>query len=127
MKLAADLSIRLVSSTPDTAEAAVVLDADFVGFAGHFPGAPVLPGMCHIDLALRAASLAFGAALDLVAVERARFVRKVTPGEELRICLVFKPSPDDVVSVAADHFVGDDRAAELLLAVTRRTVPSAPR
>jgi len=127
MKRASDLSIRLHSSTPDAAEALVVLDADFAGFAGHFPGDPVLPGMCHIDLAVRAASLALGAELDLVAVERARFFRKVTPGEEMRICLVFKPSSDGAVSVAADHFVGDERAAELLLVVTRRTVPSAPR
>ena len=50
MKHAADLPIRIISSTSDAAEAIVVLEEDFAGFVGHFPGAPVLPGMCHVDL-----------------------------------------------------------------------------
>jgi len=127
MRLASDLPIRIVASAPGTADAVVFLHPDFAGFAGHFPGAPVLPGMCHVDLALRAASLAVGAALDLVAVERARFVRKALPGEELSIRLVFRPSADAVEEVAADHSVGGEAAAELRLRVTRRTGPPAPR
>jgi 3-hydroxymyristoyl/3-hydroxydecanoyl-(acyl carrier protein) dehydratase len=127
MKLASDLPLRIVASAPGAAEALVVLHPDFVGFAGHFPGAPVLPGMCHVDLALRAASLAVGAALDLVAVDRARFVRKALPGEVLSIRLVFRPSADAVTEIAADHSVGGEAAAELRLRVTRRTGPPAPR
>jgi 3-hydroxymyristoyl/3-hydroxydecanoyl-(acyl carrier protein) dehydratase len=127
MKLASDLPFRIVASAPGAAEAVVVLDPDFVGFAGHFPGAPVLPAMCHVDLALRAASLAIGEALDLVAVERARFVRKALPGEELRIRLVFRPSAGAVTEIAADHSVGGEAAAEMRLQVTRRTGPPAPR
>ena len=127
MKRASDLQLLVVASAPGTAEAVVVLDPEFVGFAGHFPSAPVLPGMCHVDLALRAASLAIGAALDLVAVDRARFVRKALPGEELSIRLVFRPSADAVTEITADHSVGGVVAAELRLRVTRRTGPPAPR
>jgi 3-hydroxyacyl-[acyl-carrier-protein] dehydratase len=127
VKRAADLALRIVSSTPDSAEAVVVLDPDFAGFAGHFPGEPVLPAMCQVDLALRAASQALGAPLDLVAVDRARFSRKVAPNEELRIRLAFKPSADGVTTIAADHSVGGEPAAELRLRVTRRTAAPAPR
>lgn len=126
MKRTADLPLRIVASSPGAAEAVVLLDPDFAGFEGHFPGAPVLPGMCHVDLALRAASQALGAPLELVAVERARFVRKVLPDEELRIRLAFQPSEGAGTSIVADHSVGGDPAAELRLVVVRRTDPPAP-
>ena len=127
MKRAADLSIRIVASSPGAAEAIVVLDPDFAGFAGHFPGAPVLPGMCHVDLALRAASTALGAELELAAVDRARFSRKVHPGEELRICLALAPAADSATTITADHSVGGEAAATLRLVVTRRACRPAPR
>lgn len=125
MRRTADLPLRIVASSPGAAEAAVLLDPDFAGFEGHFPGAPVLPGMCHVDLALRAASLALGAPLELVAVERARFVRRVLPDEELSIRLVFRQSGDAETSIVADHFVGAEPAAELRLVAVRRTEPPA--
>jgi 3-hydroxyacyl-[acyl-carrier-protein] dehydratase len=111
MKTATDLSLRVVASSPESAEVAVALDADFAGFEGHFPGAPVLPGMCHVDLAVRAASAAQGRALELLTIERARFVARVAPGGEMRCRLVYEP--DGVVE--AEHFVEDRLVAELRL------------
>ncbi len=56
-------------------------------FAGHFPGAPVLPGVvvCEalVQLGARVASVEDG--FRLVAVERARFRRPVLPGDVLRL------------------------------------------
>jgi 3-hydroxyacyl-[acyl-carrier-protein] dehydratase len=127
MKHAADLALRIVASAPGTAVAVVTLDPDFAGFAGHFPGAPVLPGMCHVDLAMRAASQVVGGPLDLLAVDRARFVRKALPGEELKMLLVFRPSAGEVTSIAADLSVGGETAAELHLVVSRRPGPPARR
>lgn len=127
MKRAAELPIRIVSSGPGSAEAVIVLDPDFAGFAGHFPGAPVLPGVCHIDLALRAASQVLGVALDLVAVDRARFVRRTLPGEELSIRLDFRQTEADVTKIAADHTVQGEQAAELRLSVTRTAQAPPPR
>ncbi len=115
MKRADELAIRVVASSPDAAEATVFLDPAFVGFAGHFPGAPVLPGMCHVDLALRAASKALGVPLDLAAIERARFVKKALPGEEMSIRLTF-----GATTVAAVHSVGGEPVAEFRLLISRR-------
>lgn len=128
MKRAGDLALRVVASSATGAEASVLLDPAFTGFAGHFPGAPVLPGMCHVDLALRAASQALGSPLELVAVERARFTTKALPGEELRIRLVFGATTGDETSVAAYHSVDGEGAAELHLLVRRSATcpPGAP-
>ena len=56
-------------------------------FRGHFPGAPVLPGvlMCEAFAQLGAYVAGGPDALRLVAVERARFRRVVVPGDELRL------------------------------------------
>lgn len=128
-----------LNDAADPAEFAVVLDPAFVGFAGHFPGAPVFPGMCQVDLVLRAAAVVAGEDLDLVEIERARFKRRATPGEELRIRVTVRAAaprqdanrPDALVShdgasrsgedvVEASLAVGDEPVATLRLRVARR-------
>ena len=55
-------------------------------FVGHFPGAPVFPGVVLCEaLAQLAAVLAEDESVRLVGVERARFRRPVLPGEVLHL------------------------------------------
>jgi UDP-N-acetylglucosamine acyltransferase len=55
-------------------------------FVGHFPGAPVFPGVVLCEaLAQLATVVADDATLRLVGVERARFRRPVLPGEVLHL------------------------------------------
>lgn len=120
MILARELVLRVVAQSAEVAEVGILLDPSFAGFAGHFPGAPVLPGMCHIDLALRAASLLAGAPLGLATIERARFVRRVLPGEELRIRVTLGAGEGGARIVSAEHLVGSEPAASLRLRVLAR-------
>jgi UDP-N-acetylglucosamine acyltransferase len=55
-------------------------------FAGHFPGAPVLPGVMLCEALVQLGSrVADEHDLRLVAVEKARFRRPVLPGDTLRL------------------------------------------
>lgn len=53
----------------------------FPGFDGHFPGAPILPAVVQIQVVVSLASAAAGRQLRLAAVESAKFLSPVLPGE----------------------------------------------
>jgi 3-hydroxyacyl-[acyl-carrier-protein] dehydratase len=66
-------------------------------FAGHFPGKPILPGVLLIEAVAQTAGVMLGSAAPetttsaeegvplLAAVNRFKFLKPVTPGQELRI------------------------------------------
>ena len=54
-------------------------------FAGHFPGTPVLPGVCLMQCVLTALSKASGKTLSLSAVSKARFSAAVLPGDAILV------------------------------------------
>lgn len=56
---------------------------EFVGFRGHFPGKPVLPGVCQIHCVLAAFEQGEGVTVALREVVLAKYAAPVLPGEEL--------------------------------------------
>jgi 3-hydroxyacyl-[acyl-carrier-protein] dehydratase len=72
------------------ATAALDVDAGEEVLSGHYPGFPMLPGVCVIDTVRRAAQLARPAQAAhsvLDAVESARFVEPVFPGDRMIVAL----------------------------------------
>jgi len=54
-------------------------------FAGHFPGAPIVPGVMLLDAALHTIAAAAGIALDICEINSVKFLSPARPGEELVI------------------------------------------
>lgn len=84
----------------------------FVGFNGHFPGQPVLPGVCLIQAVLTAARQSTGRELVLSEVALAKFIAVVLPNQQIHAaCKV------DAEMVRAKLSHGDERVAEIRLRV----------
>jgi len=49
--------------------------------AGHFPGAPVAPGVLLLDLLLQAAQAHTGRALEPVQIPQVKFIAPLLPGQ----------------------------------------------
>lgn len=66
-------------SGADTATFRIALQPDSAIYRGHFPGHPVCPGVCHIQMARECAERLVGHGLRLVSIARCQFKTMATP------------------------------------------------
>jgi UDP-N-acetylglucosamine acyltransferase len=89
-------------------------------FQGHFPGAPVMPGVLMIESLTQVATLLVPSGrVALRAVENAKFRKQVVPGDRLRLEVELGRQRGSVMRVRASADVDGQRVAEaeLVLAV----------
>ena len=65
--------------------ATVKISEEHPAFAGHFPGAPILPGVLLLDEILRALRPEHAPAPLQWRIASAKFLKPVGPGEELKL------------------------------------------
>jgi 3-hydroxymyristoyl/3-hydroxydecanoyl-(acyl carrier protein) dehydratase len=63
----------------------LALGPDFPGFQGHFPGNPILPGVCLIEAAVQLISSGAKRNLFLAELERVKFFSPVKPGDKVEL------------------------------------------
>ena len=79
---------RLGAATIDaggTLEGRYCFSDSFAGFSGHFPGHPILPAIVEILTVVALVSEQTGSRQRLLAVEDAKFLHPVSPGQELLV------------------------------------------
>lgn len=59
--------------------------ASHPAFAGHFPGAPIVPGVVLLDEALLAIGHALGTDLSTCQISSVKFLSPVAPGEPVQV------------------------------------------
>jgi 3-hydroxymyristoyl/3-hydroxydecanoyl-(acyl carrier protein) dehydratase len=81
-----------VRTGEDVAGIDMVVDAGLLWFQGHFPGAPILPGVVQIDWALAFARDHLGLAMPCAREFQIKFKAVIVPGDALTLALRFNPS-----------------------------------
>lgn len=79
-----------MTDAAEVAEISVAIPADHPAFAGHFPGAPVLPGVVLLSLvmeSLRAQPALAGPLGATPQIDQVKWLAPVGPGQPLRIRL----------------------------------------
>lgn len=109
----------------------IVLDTSAVGiknvtfnephFQGHFPKAPIMPGVTIIEAMAQTSAVLVGLSMDLVerdplvyfmAIDGAKFRRKVVPGDVLELHVTVKRGASRVWKFDGVAKVGEEVAAE---------------
>src|SRR5687767_1084284 len=96
----------------------VTVNEDF--FQGHFPGAPLMPGVLMLETLTQVAALLLldregpmpMSRIYLHGVDAAKFRRQVVPGDRLRLEVTLARSRTSLAKVRGEAFVGEQIVAE---------------
>lgn len=110
---------------PGPLRATLVVAPEHAVLAGHFPGAPLVPGVLLLEAAALAFGRAIGEGVQLVAVGEARWFAPVAPGVEVALAAT-------VVAVLAGVTIQGEwqtegrRVATFTVQVARGVEPGVP-
>jgi 3-hydroxymyristoyl/3-hydroxydecanoyl-(acyl carrier protein) dehydratase len=108
-----------LSSNPAAGTACFRLEPGDGLFEGHFDGAPILPAVAHIALALSAVAHAWSSVGNLTGLRDLRYTRPLGPGDEVEIALTTGRLP---TSVRFELRSGGEIASSGLLLFSELTV-----
>jgi 3-hydroxyacyl-[acyl-carrier-protein] dehydratase len=96
---------------------------EFTGFKGHFPGDPILPGVCLIQSLQVGLERAWQMPLRLVEIVNAKFVSPSRPGDELVFTARRIGRGEAPLTVSVEVARNDQRVAEFKVNLEGRPEP----
>lgn len=91
-------------------------------FQGHFPGEPIMPGVMQLEAMAQVSGILLnkmsekeGEIAYFMTIDKAKFRRKVVPGDKLRMEIQVLKRNRRVAQVESKAYVEDDLASEALL------------
>jgi 3-hydroxyacyl-[acyl-carrier-protein] dehydratase len=76
---------EIEESQMDTIKQRFRFSHDFIGFAGHFPGNPILPALVQILIGMTLTENHKGCRLEVASVEKAKFHIPLIPEKEIEV------------------------------------------
>lgn len=88
-------------------------------FQGHFPGEPIMPGVKQLEAMAQVAGILLnkindreGAIAYFMAIDKAKFRRKVVPGDCLRMEIEITRMRSRMATVSGKAYVGEELASQ---------------
>lgn len=119
-----ELLAREPAAAGESVTFAVGVPADLLYFQGHFPGAPLLPGVAQlVALVLDRVHALWPALGEPTRVGRLKFKQAIAPGDALRLTLEREDRPQDAPRV---HFRLERADGACTVGVMTFATPAAP-
>ena len=94
----------------------VILNPDHLIYRAHFPGQPVTPGVCILQMIQELLSEQVGTRLYISKIKNTKFISMISPVSDGRISVVFNSVTEDEGGIKAQGVVArPDNQAELFL------------
>ncbi|MCF8068348.1 MAG: hypothetical protein K9L30_07165 [Desulfobacterales bacterium] len=77
--------LQILNGSVEALNAAISFESKFIGFSGHFPGTPILPGIIMLQIAALTAELLLQKRLTIKTVDKVKFMGTVMPDRILQI------------------------------------------
>lgn len=74
-------SIQSIQKEENTARAILTLNGSHPIFEGHFPGQPVLPGACQLQMIKEVMQTVLNAEIQLIKANQVKFLSVIDPGK----------------------------------------------
>lgn len=110
---------------PGPLRATLVVELDHAVLAGHFPGAPLVPGVLLLETAALAFGRAIGEGVQLVAVDEARWFAPLAPGATAALAATVAAVPTGV-TIQGEWQAEGRRVATFTVQVARGVGPGVP-
>lgn len=88
-------------------------------FQGHFPGEPIMPGVMQLEAMAQVSGILLNKVNDMegkiayfMSIDKAKFRRKVVPGDVLRMEISVKRMRSRMAVVEGKAYVGDELASQ---------------
>jgi 3-hydroxyacyl-[acyl-carrier-protein] dehydratase len=88
-------TIQSITEKGKTIQASVLLRADHAIFKGHFPGQPVLPGVCMLEMISEITGKHLQQAFRIRSAPLIKFLNMIDPGKDPVIQIEIKYDPAD--------------------------------
>jgi 3-hydroxyacyl-[acyl-carrier-protein] dehydratase len=119
-------SLLSVATHENGFRAVLTVDPKLTVFPDHFPGFPVLPGICLMQAVVLAGAIRAGVAdLRVCTLKNAKLMQPALPGDQIVIEAEMAPGADGDFRIKARLFNGDKRCAEFSLVAGLATAEGA--
>jgi 3-hydroxyacyl-[acyl-carrier-protein] dehydratase len=95
-------------------KSSIKFNQDFIGFDGHFPDKPIVPGICQIQTVVATVNEAFNKDYIVEEIKNAKFFEPILLRDEIS-CICLCKEQDDKLIVKANLKKGEDKVAQISL------------